>query len=69
MVTQTRVGARARSLDASGLTLLSKYAPIGAAALRRLTTRARRQTISAFKPLILLGFVRGRGKCQRWVFL
>jgi len=46
----------------SGSILQSEYAPIGAAALRRLAARARRQTISAFKPLIFLGSVQGRNK-------
>jgi len=60
MVTQARVGVWAHSLVASGLTRPSKNAPIGAAALRRLTARARRQTIFAFEPLILRGFARGQ---------
>jgi len=56
------VGVRGRFLDASGWTQKSKYTPIGAAALRHLAARARRQTISAFEPLILLEFERERGK-------
>jgi len=61
-VTQARVGVRGRLLDASSSTRKSKYTPIGAEVLHRLAARARRQTITAFEPLILLGFVRGRGK-------
>ena len=52
-VTQARVGVQGRFLDASGSTLQPKYSPIGGAAQRRLAARARRQTISAFEPLIL----------------
>jgi len=56
----------------SGPILQSEYAPIGAAALRRLAARACRQTISAFEPLNLLGFVRGRNKFtlkrDSWIF-
>ena len=61
MVTQARVGVRAHSLDASGLTRPSTYDRIGAAALRRLTAPTRRQMISLFERLIMLGPVRGRG--------
>jgi len=61
MVTQARVGVRAHSLDASGLTRPSTYDRIGAAALRRLTAPTRRQMISLFERLIMLGLVRGRG--------
>ena len=53
-VTQARVGVQGRFLDASGSTLQPKYSPIGGAAQRRLAARARRQTISAFEPLICL---------------
>jgi len=52
MVSQARVGIRARSLVVSSFTRPSKYAPIGAAALRLLTVRARSQTILAFERLI-----------------
>jgi len=52
-VTQARVGVQGHFLDASGSTLQPKYSPIGGAAQRRLAARARRQTISAFEPLIL----------------
>jgi len=48
------VGVQGRLLDASGSTRQPKYTPIGGAELRRLAARARRQTISAFEPLILL---------------
>ena len=41
-------------LDASGSTRQPKYNHCRGAALRRLVARARRQTISAFEPLISL---------------
>jgi len=41
-------------LDASGSTRQPMYNPFRGAALRHLAARARRQTISAFEPLILL---------------
>jgi len=53
-VTQARMGVQGRFWDASGWTRQLKYTPCMGAALRRLTARALRQTISAFEPLILL---------------
>ena len=48
------MGVQGRFLDASGSTWQPKYNLSEGAALRRLAARARRQTISAFEPLILL---------------
>jgi len=48
------MGVQGRFLDASGLTHQPKYNLFRGAALHRLAARARRQTISAFEPLILL---------------
>jgi len=50
--TQTTTSVQGRFLDASGS--LTNYNPFRGAVLRRLAARARRQTISAFEPLILL---------------
>jgi len=48
------VDVQGRFLDASGLTRQPEYNPIGGEALHRVAARARRQTILAFEPLILL---------------
>jgi len=48
------MGVQGRFWDESGSTRQPKYTPFRGAALRRLAARARRQTISAFEPLILL---------------
>jgi len=53
-VTQTRMGVQGRFWDASGSTWQAKCTPFRGAVLCRLAARARRQTISAFEPLILL---------------
>ena len=54
---QARVSAQGHCLTASGSAGRSKYAPIGCALLRWRPPTARRQTISAFEHLILLGLV------------
>jgi len=53
-VTQARMGVQGRFLDASGSTQQPKYNPFKGGALRCLAAHTRRQTISAFEPLILL---------------
>ena len=53
---QARLSAQGRCLTASGSTGRSKYTPIGCASLRRRPPAARRQTISSFQHLILLGW-------------
>ena len=51
---QARMGVQGRFWNASGLTRQARYTPFRGVVLRCLAARARRQTISAFEPLILL---------------
>ena len=48
------MGVQGRFLDASGSTQQPKYNPFNGVVLPHLAARARRQTILAFEPLILL---------------